>query len=60
MQAVEIQNHARKLMESQGPKALAEAAQKARAFEEQGDKKQAEIWRRIEAALREMHGPRVS
>jgi hypothetical protein len=60
MLAVEIQDHARKLMEAQGPKALAEAAQKARALEEQGDKEQAEIWRRIEAALLEMRGPHVS
>ncbi len=60
MHAVEIQDHARKLMEAAGPKAIAEAAQKARSFEEQGDKAQAETWRRIEAALREMQGPRVS
>lgn len=60
MHAVEIQNHARKLMESQGPKAIAEAAQKALSFEAQGDKTQAETWRRIEAALKEMRGPRAS
>ena len=60
MHAVEIQNHARKMMEVQGPSALAEAAQKAHAFEEQGEKEQAEDWRRIEAALRQMQGPRES
>lgn len=60
MLAVEIQDHARKLIEAQGPKALAEAAQKARAFEVQGDKAQAETWRRIEAALRQMQGPHAS
>ncbi len=60
MRAVEIQDHARKLMDAHGMKALAEAAQKARAFEQQGESEQAETWRKIEAALREMQGPRVS
>jgi hypothetical protein len=60
MRAVEIQDHARKLMDAHGMKALAEAAQKARAFEQQGDAEQADTWRKIEAALREMQGPRVS
>ena len=60
MLAVEIQEHARKLMEAHGPQAAVEAAQKARAFEEQGDKEQAETWRRIEAALRQMQGPHAT
>jgi hypothetical protein len=60
MQAMEIQDHARKLMDSLGPKAIAEAAQKARAFEEQGNRDEARTWRRIELALKEMHGPRLS
>jgi hypothetical protein len=60
MRAVEIQDHARKLMDAHGMKALAEAAQKARAFEQQGDVEQADTWRKIEAALREMQGPRLS
>lgn len=58
MLAIEIEEHARKLLEIEGPKAIAEAAQKARMFEEQGDEEQATIWRRIEAALRQMQGPR--
>jgi hypothetical protein len=58
MLAVEIQDYARKLFEAQGPKALAESAQKARSFEEQGDPEQATTWRRIEAALIQMQGPR--
>ena len=45
---------------SGGELAIAHAAQKARDFEHQGDTKQAETWRRIEAALRQMQGPRVS
>jgi len=60
MQAMDIQEHARKLREARGDLALAQAAQKARDFELQGDTKQAETWRRIEAALRHMQGPRVS
>ncbi len=58
MHATEIQAHARKLYEAMGSKALVEAAQKARAFESGGKKDDAETWRRIEAALRQMHGPR--
>jgi hypothetical protein len=59
MLAVEIQDYARKLMEAQGDKSIAHAAQRARAFEEQGDENQAQTWRRIELALREMQGPRA-
>jgi hypothetical protein len=60
MQAMEIQEHARKLRDARGELAVAHAAQKARDFEHQGDTKQAETLRRIEAALRQMQGPRVS
>jgi diphthamide biosynthesis methyltransferase len=58
MQATEIQEYARRLLEAHGAKAIAEAAQKAVAFERAGDKKQAETWRRVEAALMQMRGPR--
>jgi hypothetical protein len=60
MQAVEIQDHARKLFQAHGPKAIAEAAQKAKSFEVKGDTQQAQDWRRIEDALKQMNGPRVS
>jgi hypothetical protein len=60
MQAMEIQEHARKLRDARGELAIAHAAQKAREFEHEGDTMQAETWRRIEAALRQMQGPRVS
>ncbi|MDQ8697787.1 hypothetical protein [Hyphomicrobium sp. LHD-15] len=56
---MEIEEHARKIFEVQGTKAIAEAAQKALIFEEQGAKEQAATWRRIEAAMRRMQGPRV-
>lgn len=60
MQVIEIQEHARKLRAAHGDQAIAEAAQKARALEQQGEAEQAETWRRIEAALREMQGPHAS
>jgi len=60
MLAVEVQQHARKLFEAHGAKAVAEAAQRARHFEAQGAHKEAETWRRIEAALVQLRGPRAS
>jgi hypothetical protein len=60
MQATVIEEHARKLLAAHGNKAIAEAAQKAKAFEEQHDLEQSKTWRRIEAALREMQGPHAS
>ena len=60
MKATEIEEYARQLWETSGAKAVAEAARKARTFEEKGDKEQAETWRRIEAALMQMKGPRES
>ncbi|MEI9901426.1 MAG: hypothetical protein WDN31_16265 [Hyphomicrobium sp.] len=58
MQAMEIQEHARKLREARAD--LAHAAQKARNLEHQGNTIEAQTWRRIEAALRQTQGPRVS
>ncbi len=60
MQAMEIQEHARKLRDAHGDKAAAEAAQRAKAFEQQGNTQEAQTWRRIEAALHQMQGPHVS
>ena len=60
MQAGEVQDYARQLFEARGLKAIAEAAQKARVCEEQGDSEQAQTWRRVEAALMQMRGPNVS
>jgi hypothetical protein len=58
MHATEIQDYARRLLETHGDKATAEAAQKAVAFEQAGDKEQARTWRRIESALMLMRGAR--
>jgi hypothetical protein len=57
---VEIFDYARRLYEARGAKAIAEAAQKAGALEQQGDGEQARTWRQIEAALRSMRGPTAS
>ena len=60
MHEQDIQDLARQLYEAHGEKALVEAAQKARSFEEQGDVEEAKTWRHIEAAIMLMHGPRES
>lgn len=59
MLAIEIQQHARKLFEIHGPGAIAEAAQHASKLE-RTNSPSARDWRRIEAALRQMRGPRAS
>jgi hypothetical protein len=57
MQATQTHIYARRLLETQGWKAIAEAAQKARGYERSNDVEQAQAWRRIEAALLNMRGP---
>jgi hypothetical protein len=51
---------ARYLFETQGAKAIAEAAHRAESFSKAGDQEQAKTWQRVEAVLREMRGPRQS
>ena len=60
MKATEIQEHARKLQDAHGAKAIAEAAQKAASLEKQGDAEGARVWRRVESALRQMRGAHES
>lgn len=60
IKATEVEDYARQLWEAHGAKSIAEAAQKAQAFENSGDAEQAQTWRRIEAALRLKSGPRES
>jgi hypothetical protein len=57
MKEGEIHDYARQLLEAHGAAAVAEAAQKAAASEEQGESEQARTWRRVEAALKLMRGP---
>jgi hypothetical protein len=58
MEVAHIQSYARQVYEAQGAKAIAEAAQKAAAFERRGEKEEAQTWRRIEAALILLRRPR--
>jgi hypothetical protein len=60
MRETEIQDYARQLYDARGDKAIAEAAQKVRSFEQQGNAEEAETWRHIEAALKLMRGPKQS
>lgn len=60
MNTADISALARNLYETRGTRAVAEAARRAAAFEEAGDKDQAGIWRRVEAAVLEMRGPHES
>lgn len=60
MNAPDISALARHLFETQGAKAIAEAAQKAASFERAGDDEQSKTWRRVEAVLWEMRGPHES
>lgn len=58
MEATQVQQYARQLFEVQGIRAIAAAAEKAARLEQSGDPEQARAWRRIEAALLQMRGPR--
>ena len=60
MNATDVSAVAHHLFETQGAKAIAEAAQKADSFSRSGDQEQARLWQRVEAALREMRGPHQS
>ena len=60
MNASDISGLARHLFEAHGAKAIAEAAHKAVSFEDAGDKEQAKFWRRVEAVVLEMRGPKES
>lgn len=60
MNTADVSAFAHHLFETQGAKAIAEAAQKAASFDDAGDEAQAKFWRRVEAVLLEIRGPRQS
>jgi hypothetical protein len=60
MHEIDIQDYARQLLDAHGDRAVAEAAQKACAFEKQGNTEEADTWRHIERALLVMRGPHVT
>jgi hypothetical protein len=55
-----IAEYARQLREAHGDRAIAKAAQRAAACEDRNEKEEAQTWRHVEAALKEMRGPSVS
>jgi hypothetical protein len=59
MQGFEVHDCARRLAEAHGLNAIAEAAQKARAYEEHGDLEMARTWA-IQRALILTRGPSAS
>lgn len=60
MEMSTVIDHARKLRDAHGDRAIAEAAQKRADFSAAGDKDNAEKWRRIQEALVSMQGPRAT
>jgi hypothetical protein len=57
MQQADINSYARALFEAHGPKAAAEAAQKAVECERKGEQDESQTWRHIEEAIKLMRGP---
>lgn len=60
MEETLISEYARQLMDAHGPRAIAEAAQRAVQSERMKDEDEAQTWRQVEAALKGMQGPLVS
>ena len=58
MEEIVIAEYARQLREAHGDRAIVEAAQRAVRCEERNKKEDARTWRRVEAALKVMRGPR--
>ena len=60
MREMEIHDYARQLLEDHGPRAIAEAAQRATECEAEGKLEPAKDWRHVEDALKMMRGPHQS
>ena len=60
MELSKITEYARALYEAHGDKAEAEAAQKAKQYEEAGDTEEAKTWQAIRMAVSEMRGAHES
>ncbi len=60
MKTMEIADFARKLLDAHGDKAEVEAAQKAVKLEEEGKTEEAETWRKIRSAIRQLRPPHES
>lgn len=59
MRALDVQEQARKMFAAKGGMAIVEAAQMAVRLESDGREEEARDWRRIEAALSLLAGPRA-
>jgi hypothetical protein len=60
MEQTMINEYARELMDAHGPRAIAEAAQRAVECERNKDQDEAKTWRKVEEALKTMRGPVTS
>jgi hypothetical protein len=60
MQSSEVHDYASRLLKDHADKAQLIAAQRAVECEKRGDQSEAQDWRRIGDALKEMQGPHVS
>ncbi len=60
MEMEKVHIFARSLLSTHGNKAELEAAQRAVQCDRDGDRDQAQDWRRIQTAIREMRGPHES
>ena len=60
MEMAKIAEYARSLYDAHGDKAEAEAARKAKEFEDAGNDAEAATWRSIRKAISEIRGPHVS
>jgi hypothetical protein len=60
MDEIVITDYAHELMRAHGQSAIAEAARRAVACEKDNDQEGARTWRRVEAALQALRGPRTS
>jgi len=60
MDETAINEYARQLLDARGYQAIAEAAQRAVAYEQRKENEEARTWRQIEASLKAMRGPVAS
>jgi hypothetical protein len=60
MDTITAIQYARELLSAHGDRAEAEAAQKAANFDAKGDKAQAESWRKVRKAIKELRSANVS
>jgi hypothetical protein len=60
MSETQVYTIARQMFEKHGPAAIAQAAQRAQACENDGDADEAQEWRHIAEAMKMMRGPHQS